>query len=437
MTSSPAQKVAATPADIKAGEALGVKAATFAGRAQWVQAEMTARDALQSDPACVVAHHVIGLVAQHLGLRNYAASSFEAALKINAYFKPAKKALAALGPSDDETSKIAASSPAAHDRFLVIREWGYGFWADVDFALGQLLLAEFTGRRPVVFWGNESRFRRAGSAISENAWTLYFEPIGTLEDVEGVDTADRYPPKWINTPLDAPIFNRFDGDGSRTWSLTFLNRPERCLVADFFCGVVNALPWAPPTHPLFGASLPKAYRWLALKYLRPQAEILADVRAFVDQHLTGSRTLACHVRALDKRGEFPDLDRYIDEVVNIADGMLLGEPDRKLFIMSDWAGAVEHFRTRHGPRVVSTNATRAAEGTGLHRVDNADGARLGREVLTDSLIAASCDLFLGMAPSTVSGMIQFLRDWPAGSFMVLGPYMLSHRNQEIYGKPPH
>ncbi len=436
MTSSHTQKPAASPAEIKAAEALGVKASTFAGKGQWVHAEMTARDALQADPACAVAHHVIGQVAQHLGLREYAITSFEAALSANAYFKPAKKALAALGPRVDTTGAPGASQAAA-DRFLVIREWGYGFWADVDFALGQLLLAEFTGRRPIVFWGNESRFRRAGSPKSENAWGLYFEPVGDLANVDGFDLEDRYPAKWRDVALDAEIFNRFDGEGARTWSLAFLNRPERVLVADFFCGVVNVLPWAPKTHPLHGASLPEAYRWLAVKYLKPRAEILAEVRAFVDQHLAGTRTLACHVRGLDKRGEFPDLDRYIDEVVNIADGMMLGEPDRKLFIMSDWAGAIDHFRERHGQRVVSTSATRAAEGTGLHRVENADGARLGREVLVDALIAARCDLFVGMAPSTVSGMIQFLRDWPAGSYMALGPYMLSHRNQEIYGKIVH
>jgi protein O-GlcNAc transferase len=453
MTTGTPQAVV-SPEAVKAAAALAVGAAKFADGGQWVQAEMTARDALQADPNCTAAHHVVGLVALHLGLRDYAGECFNSALASNPYFKPAKKALAALATSEAVLPNVApsagtppasAATPITIDasdsgagRYLVIREWGYGFWADVDFALGQLLLAEFTWRQPIVHWGQESRFRRRGSAPTENAWPLYFEPIGDLAaaGLDGV-AADRFPAKWNAARLDAPVFNRFDGEGSRTWSLGFLNRPERVLVADFFCGVVNALPWAPRDHPLHNATLADAYRWLSVKYLRPRPDIIAEVRAFVDQHLSGTPTLACHVRGLDKRGEFPDLDHYIDEVFTIAIATMQGEPARKLFVMSDWAGALDHFRERLGPRVVATSATRASDGTGLHRMDNADGERLGREVLIDSLIAASCDMFVGMAPSTVTGMIQFLRDWPAGTYMARGPYMLSHRNQEIYLKRVH
>ena len=60
------------------------------------------------------------------------------------------------------------------ERFLVIRAWGAGFWADVLHTIHGLALAEASGRTPIVHWGLECRYRRAGI---ENAWPLYFEPV--------------------------------------------------------------------------------------------------------------------------------------------------------------------------------------------------------------------------------------------------------------------
>jgi len=44
------------------------------------------------------------------------------------------------------------------EKFLLIKAWGYGFWSDVSHVLGQLLVAELTGRTPIVHWGQNSLF---------------------------------------------------------------------------------------------------------------------------------------------------------------------------------------------------------------------------------------------------------------------------------------
>src|ERR1051325_2854172 len=53
----------------------------------------------------------------------------------------------------------ALQRPDGRKRYLVIKPWGYGFCSDLDHVLGALLLAEMTGRTPIVHWGAGSRFR--------------------------------------------------------------------------------------------------------------------------------------------------------------------------------------------------------------------------------------------------------------------------------------
>ncbi|MEL6765172.1 MAG: tetratricopeptide repeat protein, partial [Cyanobacteria bacterium J06607_6] len=83
-------------------------------------------------------------------------------------------------------------------KFILIRAWGHGFWSDVDHVLGQLFLAEITGRIPVVYWGANSRYRDA----DENAFENYFEPVSSykIDHLIG-QTYTFYPDHWTEETL--------------------------------------------------------------------------------------------------------------------------------------------------------------------------------------------------------------------------------------------
>src|SRR5580765_3885445 len=51
---------------------------------------------------------------------------------------------------------------ASHERFLLIKSWGKGFWSDVDHVLGALLAAEMTRRTPIVHSGGKCLFTAPG-----------------------------------------------------------------------------------------------------------------------------------------------------------------------------------------------------------------------------------------------------------------------------------
>src|SRR5262249_51225321 len=156
---------------------------------------------------------------------------------------------------------------------LLIKAWGAGFWSDVDHVLGSLLLAEMTGRTPVVRWGARSLFAEPHDA---DAWGVYFEPVSAAKPEELTGRGFSYvPAKWNDRSLASDGLNLFRGPGSRLGALHFLNRPEDVAVCDFHVGIRSILPWLRPGHRLHGVPIEEVYRDLLRRHVRPRAQWLA------------------------------------------------------------------------------------------------------------------------------------------------------------------
>src|SRR5204863_5297276 len=80
------------------------------------------------------------------------------------------------------------------ERYLLIKGWGFGFWADMAHVLGSLLLAEITDRVPLVHWGSESLF---SDKSERDAFTHYFEPVSAvpLRQLARMQNASFFPPR--------------------------------------------------------------------------------------------------------------------------------------------------------------------------------------------------------------------------------------------------
>ena len=109
--------------------------------------------------------------------------------------------------------------PPPAQRYLVIKSWGCGFCSDVTQVLGGLLLAEATGRIPVVHRGRNSLF---GDGSAANAFHHYFEPVSniTLDDIARLRDAAFFPPKWSPQNLTAEDVSKWQGIG---------HGPRRCI----------------------------------------------------------------------------------------------------------------------------------------------------------------------------------------------------------------
>ena len=95
----------------------------------------------------------------------------------------------------DDTQLDTVKTGAAKSVYAnAIKSWGFGFWPNVSQVLGALLLAEATGRVPLVHWGRNSLF---GDGSARDAFGHYFEPVSnvTLEDLATIPDANCFPPK--------------------------------------------------------------------------------------------------------------------------------------------------------------------------------------------------------------------------------------------------
>ena len=393
-------------------------------------AEHYAGQLLDTHPDDATALNVMGRTAMHA--RRYAAAVrfFKRAAAANPSFKIARKNLAAA------EAALAAHRPSRGPRYLLIRDWGAGFWADVDHVLGQLLVAEITGRVPLVHWGPGSRF---GDGTEADNWTRYFAPVSsaTLADLEPFRLSGAcHPEKWKSVPWTGRVPNRWVGPGSRPSNLDNLASDAPVVIGDFFYSVGCGRTWLEPDHPASGLSVAQIYRWLIAKYLRPTPEIVAAVDAFATANFTGGPVMAIHIRGTDKHTETKPFGDLSAQYPALLDAMSARHPVNRMFLMTDEAGIAEYFRRTFGERVVMTDAFRGSGSRGIHFDESLGGPRLGREVLIDTLLAARADCFVGFGPSNVTGMILVLKDWPPGTTAHVGPNYLDWRKPGAYFCPP-
>ena len=196
-------------------------------------AEIACRELLDLEPQNAAAWHLLGYIAAQVKMRDAALAYLQTALDIEPGNARIRESLAAVQAWPEP-------SPPQGERYLLIKSWGFGFWADVVQVLGSLLLAEITGRVPLVYWGPESRF---SDKSGRDAFTRYFEPVSaiSLQQLIRMQNASFVPPRWNAANLGASGIPKWEGKGSRVGAVYFLNRPETIAVSDFHIGVVNVM----------------------------------------------------------------------------------------------------------------------------------------------------------------------------------------------------
>lgn len=341
--------------------------------------------------------------------------------------------------------ETALLRPDGRRRVLVIKAWGYGFCSDLDHVLGGLLVAELSGRVPIVHWGAGSLFRDEGD---ENAWPRFFAPVSKLSLEEVVGTAEApkpvsyYPPKWNAVNIREGQVNQFEGPGGRTPAFMLLSQREDVAVSDFHASVAGLAPWIRPNSPFAGKPLAHIYRTLVQKYLRPSAEVTSRVEAFAQAYFNAPFILGVHARGGDKPVEDPELMARNKETPALVDGILAKHPQAKIFLLTDDTSLAAQYAARYGDRLITTDCTRTSSAKGVHYHQQESRTRLGIEVLVDMYLATRCHNFIGVGSSNVSAMIDHLKDWgpgtidlrPSSTHYKMNPYLygtlMSHEEEQ-------
>ena len=384
-------------------------------------AEIACREALEIEPRNAAALHLLGYIAARMGVRDMAIAQFQAALDVEPDNARIRENLAA-------AYAIVPLPQPQHERYLLIKSWGFGFWADMVQVLGSLLLAEITGRIPLVYWGPESLF---SDKSERNAFAQYFEPVSavSLEQLSSLRNASFLPPRWNQANLAKGGLSKWEGKGSRFGVTHFLNRRETVAVSDFHIGVINVMPWIPADHPMHGKPLEEIYRYLMAKYLRPRPAILQACNAFFAAHLAGGPFIALHMRGSDKAIEDPELEATNKEFLAALDA---ADPSWPVFLMTEDEQCLARMRKAYGSRIIATDCQRTVTEEGVHYLPSVDPVKAGREVLIDSLLALRADRFIGNGRSNVSAMIAVMKVWAPGTCSLFGRSLLTEHNLHVY-----
>ena len=320
-------------------------------------------------------------------------------------------------------------SVASHPRYLLIKAWGFGFWSDLDHVLGSLLVAELTGRIPLVYWGRNSLFRDEGT---DNAFVSFFRPVSDASWQDITRPGQSYfPPKWQPDNLQVEDLDKWEGIGARQTGLYLLGRSEDVVVSDFHTKINDLMPWIPAHSAFHGLPREAIYRALVQKYIRVQPDIAQAVADTWNRHMARDNWLAVHVRGTDKIHEMGDLHAVNHAYHARIARILEVNPMLRIFLLTDSVQVVAEFQQRWGDKVFTLDCQRGTSTTGVH-LEGHPGTELGKQVLVDALLASRCDFFLGNGGSNVSTGIQHLKNWQAGTFFLIGPDFLGQIDLSLH-----
>ena len=396
------------------------------------QAEIFLRIYLANEPNNPEVLFALGRIAREVNLPHFALHYFDEAIKCAPDWQLPKVNRDRVSKDLSESAIVPSRSRQAKpaERFLLIKAWGYGFWSDVSHVLGQLLVAEITGRTPVVHWGANSLF---GDRTAANAFEFYFEPISKISaaDLQRKDF-DFWPPKWNRNNLLANELNKWGGPYSRIAGLYELGRSETVVVSDFFTNAADLIPWIPEGHHLHGMPVDQVWLYLVRQYLYPKKEVMHAVDSFYDQHLGSPDFMSVHMRGSDKVIEAKNLDELNMQYKAVIDRHLSSHGFRKIFLMTDDSRLLDFFRQTYGNKVITTECQRTDSTKGVHHLGVSDRRQLGTEVMVDVYLAARARVFVGNGTSNPSLFVRYLKDWPEDAVNLVGGNWFHKPNPKIH-----
>jgi|SRR5215211_7977939 len=302
---------------------------------------------------------------------------------------------------------------------------GFGLWSDISSTMGGLLLAEATGRIPIVHWGEGSKYQDN----DVEGFSQFFQPVSSYDiGHELLDGAsERYPAKWQGVALSIKVNNKSTGNESRVSPIHLLSRTERVVVSDFYTGIKDVLFWLPETHPLLGKSVGETFRYLLRKYFQPRPQITAAAQEFVEKEFGGRPFVAAHIRGTDKKMEQPNLQEVNAAIIDHLRNLDISLP---IFLMTDDRRWLRLVKDIFGSRVVAADAARIEGNEGLHYAGGLSGKRLGFEMLVDTYIASCADQFVGNGMSNPAAAIAAMKEWQLGTCKL---FSLSILHQHFLG----
>jgi hypothetical protein len=288
---------------------------------------------------------------------------------------------------------------------LLIQAIPDGMVAVLRHTIHGLLLAELSGRIPVIYWGSRFLYRRVGK--DENAFLRFFEDMGCC-DGNRVRSAHQafLPTDWSaeNVFKDGLISHRYSESrpGVAPPPLEMLLSSEaEVVVYTHWNHLVDILPFVPEDSEYHGLDSATVAGMIFRKYFKVLPEVLAPAKGILEQVIASSRVIGVHCRGSDKITEHAlvtpeDYRRQVDRI--------LGKEDR-VFLATDSVAALKKFQGWYGDRLIFTDCERSSNAQGVH-FTAIDREKAGCDFLVDAYLLSKCAVHFGNEGSHVSYLVQ-------------------------------
>jgi len=335
----------------------------------------------------------------------------------------------------------------SEDRFLLIRNWSFILWADVEHVLSQLLIAELAGRIPVVYWPTHCLHN---GFIHTNGFELYFEPVSrySIFDLAKPEYS-YYPPTWDSD-------NLLSDDQSKEACLyrnigDIISSNSNVVIGDIYIPVYQLIPFIKRHHPAYGMTVFQVNCYLFRKYIRIKQDIETEIQGFYNSWLRNEGlVLAVHVLREKEEPVYDlavyrkkDARYYLNDPLNFkkkkkrlkinrtllkANVMYRDEIKKfiekynvqKIFLLTNCGQIVDEYQREYGSMVVLTSCKRMEKEESPSAMDNPMvKRRQGIEIIKDTYLAAKCSFFIGSDCSSLSHAVSYIKDWPKNNLKLL------------------
>ncbi|MBF0409947.1 MAG: tetratricopeptide repeat protein [Candidatus Riflebacteria bacterium] len=302
------------------------------------------------------------------------------------------------------------------DRYYLIHSLGQTFWQDVHHVAAQCLVAELTGRLPIVHWGENSLYHDYNDL---NSFERFFQPLSPGDEKKINPGMSFFPGKWNYTKVFQKPENQWFGRDSRMVAQYLFSRPENAVVSDFFTPLSAVIPWIAQDSSYYGISEDVIYLKLFSKYLKPVKLIQEKAESLFGRFMKGRPWVAVSISGKGAE-DFFDSDEsseihsqyltFIDRIVQI-------NSEIGIFLISDFPSMNDYYRERYGNRLLTNSDIHTGK---TSRTLPDSGLLSAERTLVDALMVSQCNYLIGTKNSYASLAFASQKQWPQGFLFLFG-----------------
>jgi protein O-GlcNAc transferase len=293
-----------------------------------------------------------------------------------------------------------------NNKYIVIQSFPEGMVAVIRHTIHGLLLAELTGRKPVILWNSRFLYHNDRKKISQNGFKYYFEE-NNLCDIEPLKISGLTfsPSCWNCENIESDYMVEYRSleerfDCTPLTPKQILQANEDVVVYTHYQHLVDLIPIVPSDSEYFGLDANTVANRVYKKYFMLNNEVKNSLDQKLSEISSQEQLLGIHCRGSDKIFEYAIATptAYKAAIKNRF------QNTKQIFLATDSQPYLHIFQEWY-PRLHFIRCDRSTNNKGIH-FSSGDVKKAGFDFLLDAYLLSHCDFHYGNIRSHVSYYVQ-------------------------------